>query len=1016
MVELTINNFRVSADIIAYRMDRRIIFMSLIGHNSVINAINSSIKKGVEAHSYNTYTFFEKKCYSIDKYKDDKSGLVHEIIYYNNQDRSPDSDEIMFDFMYTNEQNKKDQLFSYLNKYTNIPLLPEWKDYIHENLWQYCTNNTVTYDRTMYSSRPIQSCHYYVKQNVIYDIISRGLRENNITINNSETSTTINQIVGLDSYLNTFSDVLADKIKSSFVPQFIPGENSFDQKINDFDDVCFDQGTKLFYAQKCTMQSVVNALRKKKASFVIGEQGSGKTLMSLGICYGHAKRDGFNAFVMCPSHLVNKWQREIEKYMPNGKAYIVKNISDIRNIEHIIRDKNKTENTFVIVSKENAKLDMEYRPAAVWSRVHKKYLCPHCGHELLKPQTQQQRRHYIHEPIQDEDLRKELSCNEICTHDITRWNHSTEQYITDRKCNTKLWVPVSDNNDGWIKLGSAGWFHKDRIQAQFEMLSEKKTKTKQECSILSTLSDYINGDQKFTQPTYSRYPLAKYIHKYFKGFIDYAIGDELHLYNGDSAQGEAFGYFADVADKVIGLTGTLLNGYADGLFYTLFRTMPDVLKAEGFQYGQKEAFSRTYGVVKNVFSNDSNQSLNNNIRNTTITKRLPGISPIVFTKFLIENAVFVNLSDMLDGLPNYKEIPLGIDMDKDLAEKYNKLQNDFVDNVRGFQGFSIAGAMTKTLSAYLDMPYDNDPVCDPKSGKIIITPPDVEDSLMVRPKEQQLIDIVKKKHRNGEKVLVYYHWTNITNVDERIPMLLEEQGLKCAVLKASVNAQKREEWIREKVEKDNIDVLICNPTLVETGLDLLDFTTIIFYEVGYNLYTMRQSSRRSWRLGQTRPISVYYLYYNDTIQEQALSLMATKLQASMAIEGKFSEDGLNALSNNEDLLTQIANNIVNGIKHKVNSTCFASINTESYHTEEKIEEDYGFDQLFDDINDLGSDTEKDNEIIQHIMTEPKRYFRKTKYQVEGKTYKHEFWKQSNNSIGSIINNNNQLCDLFVGVS
>ena len=34
--------------------------------------------------------------------------------------------------------------------------------------------------------------------------------------------------------------------------------------------------------------------------------------------------------------------------------------------------------------------------------------------------------------------------------------------------------------------------------------------------------------------------------------------------------------------------------------------------------------------------------------------------------------------------------------------------------------------------------------------------------------------------------------------------------------------------------------------------------------------------------------------------------MATKLQASMAIEGKFSEEGLNAMSNNEDLLTQIA--------------------------------------------------------------------------------------------------------------
>ena len=62
--------------------------------------------------------------------------------------------------------------------------------------------------------------------------------------------------------------------------------------------------------------------------------------------------------------------------------------------------------------------------------------------------------------------------------------------------------------------------------------------------------------------------------------------------------------------------------------------------------------------------------------------------------------------------------------------------------------------------------------------------------------------------------------------------------------------------------------------------------------------------------------------YQDSIQEQAISLMATKLQAAMAIEGKFSEEGLRAMSNNEDLLTQIANNVVEGIKDTVNEDIF----------------------------------------------------------------------------------------------
>ena len=85
---------------------------------------------------------------------------------------------------------------------------------------------------------------------------------------------------------------------------------------------------------------------------------------------------------------------------------------------------------------------------------------------------------------------------------------------------------------------------------------------------------------------------------------------------------------------------------------------------------------------------------------------------------------------------------------------------------------------------------------------------------------------------------------------------------------------------------------------------------------------MRQASRRSWRLSQTRDIEVYFMFYKETIQEQAMSLMASKLQASMALEGKFSEEGLRAMADNEDLLSQIASSVVEGIKHTVEAEVF----------------------------------------------------------------------------------------------
>jgi hypothetical protein len=84
-----------------------------------------------------------------------------------------------------------------------------------------------------------------------------------------------------------------------------------------------------------------------------------------------------------------------------------------------------------------------------------------------------------------------------------------------------------------------------------------------------------------------------------------------------------------------------------------------------------------------------------------------------------------------------------------------------------------------------------------------------------------------------------------------------------------------------------IDVAICHPKIVETGLDLLDFPTILFHETGYSLHTLRQASRRSWRIGQRRAVEVKFFAYKDTMQEVCLRLMGKKLLfARSALENR----------------------------------------------------------------------------------------------------------------------------------
>jgi hypothetical protein len=58
---------------------------------------------------------------------------------------------------------------------------------------------------------------------------------------------------------------------------------------------------------------------------------------------------------------------------------------------------------------------------------------------------------------------------------------------------------------------------------------------------------------------------------------------------------------------------------------------------------------------------------------------------------------------------------------------------------------------------------------------------------------------------------------------------------------------------------------------------------------------MRQASRRSWRIGQRRPVEVTYFVYEGTLQAEALALVAAKLRSSLMVEGELPEDGLATL-------------------------------------------------------------------------------------------------------------------------
>src|SRR5690606_38938264 len=86
----------------------------------------------------------------------------------------------------------------------------------------------------------------------------------------------------------------------------------------------------LLPSQMRAAAALVAGVRAHKAALLIGEMGTGKTLISLGAW--HLLRHGARAarlVVIAPPHLVPKWEREAAKALPGALVAVVKTVADV---------------------------------------------------------------------------------------------------------------------------------------------------------------------------------------------------------------------------------------------------------------------------------------------------------------------------------------------------------------------------------------------------------------------------------------------------------------------------------------------------------------------------------------------------------------------------------------------------------------------------------------------------------------------------------------------------------------
>ncbi len=221
-----------------------------------------------------------------------------------------------------------------------------------------------------------------------------------------------------------------------------------------------------------------------------------------------------------------------------------------------------------------------------------------------------------------------------------------------------------------------------------------------------------------------RYPLAKYIQQRYRHVFGLLIADEIHEGRDGSALNFARQRLANATKggRMLGLTGTLSNGYAGSLFRFAYVMSPAVRR--DFAYAEEERWIDLYGkrqTTRKTYKGEVGTGSSSDRRvGSPQIRELAGFAPVGLT-YILPCSSFLELSDVAPALPPYEEETHLVEMDRDVDRAYEHFREEATREL----GHMLAAGDTSGLSAwwnamlhYPNMPYRGWTCVIKKTGEI----------------------------------------------------------------------------------------------------------------------------------------------------------------------------------------------------------------------------------------------------------------------------------------------------------
>ncbi len=218
---------------------------------------------------------------------------------------------------------------------------------------------------------------------------------------------------------------------------------------------------------------------------------------------------------------------------------------------------------------------------------------------------------------------------------------------------------------------------------------------------------------------------------------------------------------------------------------------------------------------------------------------------------------------IIKDLPDKVEMNQYCQLTKEQSVLYQSVVNDLMRQIESTEGVSRKGAILKLITSLKQV--CNHPTQFLKKGKI-----ESVDS----GKSIQLLDLLKRIEKNGEKTLIFTQYQMMGNL--MLEMIRKEMGFVPSFLHGGVPRKKRDEMVEDFQNNRASKVLILSLKAGGTGLNLTAANNVIHYDLWWNPAVEAQATDRAYRIGQQKNVVVHRFITQKTFEEKIDQLLQSK--------------------------------------------------------------------------------------------------------------------------------------------